>query len=166
MIVEIAGRPAEHVKEALAKHLGALNDVKDVEVHTLKVSEPAPIDGSEGLFTCFGEADFEVGTFGRLSEIMFDFMPSSVEVIEPPRISMDTSEATGLLNNLSGRLHRYDELAKVANFRVKQLSAELQAAQKAPEKKKTGSARSTPSAAGAKKAAKKAAKKKVAKKKK
>jgi len=156
MIVEIAGRPAEHVKEALVKHVGALNDVKDVEVHTLKVSDPAPIDGSDGLFTCFGEADFEVGTFGRLSEIMFDFMPSSVEVIEPPRISLDVAEATGILNNLSGRLHRYDELAKIANFRVKQLGAELQAAQKVPEKKK----------AKKKPAAKKKVKKKVAAKKK
>ncbi len=140
MIVEMAGRPAKHLTESLEKHIGILNKVKDIKVHSIKVSEPREIergDLPEGtpkediMFTAFAEADFECENFGRLSETMFDFMPSSVEVIEPPRVSMDTNEATSLLNNISGRIHRYDELAKITEAKFYQIGTRLQEMQKA-----------------------------------
>jgi len=135
MIVEIAGRPAGHVKESLENHVGALRKGKDIEVHSIKVSEPKEIEmenvpkGSE-MFTCFAEVDFEVENFSRLSELVFDFMPSSVEVLDG-KVSLVSSEASNLLNNIAGRMHRYDEIAKIAKARLQQMNAQLQAAQEA-----------------------------------
>ncbi len=140
MIVEMAGRPAEHVKDSLAKHVGVLNDVNDIEVHSIKISEPKEIENSSGpqgtpsegiMFTCFAEADFETESFARLSETMFDFMPSSVEVIEPSQVTLDMNEATNLLNNISGRLHRYDDVMKMAGGKLQQMGAQLKIAQEA-----------------------------------
>jgi len=131
MIVEMAGRPAEHVKESLAKHIGILDEVKDIEVHSIKISEPKEIENSDGMFTCFVEADFETENFSRLSETMFDFMPSSVEVIEPVNITMNLADATNLLNNISGRLHRYDELMNIAGGRLRQMEEQLRKTQPA-----------------------------------
>ena len=90
------------------------------------------------MFTCFAEVDFEVERFARVTEVMFDFMPSSIEILEPGKISMDLGEASGLLNNISGRMHRYDEVARVAQFKIKQLSKQLEETgnKKAPAKKK------------------------------
>ncbi|MDH3353445.1 MAG: hypothetical protein OEL87_03285 [Nanoarchaeota archaeon] len=139
MIVEMAGRPAAHLTESLEKHIGILNEVKDITVHSIKVSEPKEIsreDLPQGapqedvMFTAFAEADFACESFARLSETMFDFMPSSVEVVEPSKIDMDLHEATALLNNISGRMHRYDEIAKVAGARLHHMNAQLQLAQK------------------------------------
>ena len=129
MIVEVAGRPAEHLKAALGEHIGVLNKVNDIEVHSIKISEPREIENSEGMLTCFAEADFECDSFARLSETMFDFMPSSVEVIEPSRVNLSMAEATDLLNNISGRMHRYDELAKVAGEKLRQMGVALEQAQ-------------------------------------
>jgi len=131
MIVEMAGRPAAHLTEALEKHVGILHKVNDITVHEIKVSEPRAIAREDGdkkleiregeeMFTAFAECDFESPSFARLSETMFDFMPSSVEVIEPSNIKMEMSEATDLLNNISGRMHRYDEIAKIAGERLRQ----------------------------------------------
>ena len=61
---------------------------------------------------------------------MFDFMPSSVEVIEPAKVVMNMSESTDLLNNISGRMHRYDEIAKVLGERYRQLGVQFQTLQK------------------------------------
>ncbi|MFH0711748.1 MAG: hypothetical protein V1889_01185 [archaeon] len=122
MIVEIAGRPAEHLKNALAEHIGILNKVNDITVHSIKLSEPKEIENSNGMLTCFAEADFETTSFGRLSETMFDFMPSSVEIIEPTNVSLSMHEATDLLNNISGRMHRYDEIAKIAGEKLRQMA--------------------------------------------
>ncbi len=135
MIVEMAGRPAEHLTTALEKHIGTLNEVKDIAVHSIKVSEPREIDikegdGGEKMWTAFTEADFECESFARLSETMFDFMPSSIEVIEPSKLSLDMTEVTDLLNNISGRMHRYDEIAKVLGEKYKQMEAQLQMAKK------------------------------------
>jgi len=143
MIVEVAGRPAEHLKMALGEHIGVLNNVNDITVHSIKLSEPREIKEAKGMFTCFAEADFECDSFARLSETMFDFMPSSVEVVEPAKVSLSMGEATDLLNNISGRMHRYDELAKVAGIKLKQMSAreaelvaEIEKLKKEPVKKK------------------------------
>jgi len=138
MIVEMAGRPAEHLTVMLEKHIGVLNDVKDITVHSIKVSEPKEIEmpdqpgapKGEPMFTAFAEADFEAENFARLSETMFDFMPSSVEVVEPSRVSLDMNESTALLNNISGRMHRYDEIMKMAGVKINNMNAQLQSAQK------------------------------------
>ncbi|MEA3248072.1 MAG: hypothetical protein U9Q73_00015 [Nanoarchaeota archaeon] len=145
MIVEMAGRPAEHVKDSLAKHVGVLSEVKDIRVHSIKISEPREIENSSGaegtpsggiMFTCFAEADFETENFARMSETMFDFMPSSVEIVEPSKVTLDMGEATNLLNNISGRLHRYDEIMKIAGGRLQEMGAQLKVAQEALIEKK------------------------------
>jgi len=136
MIVEMAGRPAEHLTTAIEEHIGILNKVDDIVVHSIKVSEPREVElpkdapAGDAMFTTFAEADFETETFARLAETMFDFMPSSVEVIEPAKVSLDMGEATALLNNISGRMHRYDDIMKMASGKIHQYEAQLQAAQK------------------------------------
>lgn len=136
MIVEMAGRPAEHVKDSLEKHVGVLEKIKDVEVHSIKVHDTKEVvadkseNKSEPLFTTFAEIDFECVNFARLSEIMFDFMPSSIEVTEPPQLTMNLNESTGLLNTISGRFHKYDEFARVLNVRYKKLEEQLKLAEK------------------------------------
>lgn len=142
MIVEMAGRPAAHLTESLEKHVGILREVKDVEVDRIEVSEPRAIAREDGdkkletregdeMFTAFAECEFEIPSFARLSETMFDFMPSSVEVIKPSSVELEAVEATDLLNNISGRLHRYDEIAKIAGERLRQMDAQLKGMQAA-----------------------------------
>ena len=177
MIVEMAGRPAEHLTESLEKHVGVLRDVEDVEIHEIKVSEPRVIVQEEGkevaegdeMFTAFAECDIELPNFARMSETMFDFMPSSVEVIEPNNVSLEMIEATDLLNNISGRLHRYDEIAKILGERYKQMEAQMKVMQgvlgerdrEIAESKKGEVTKKVPASAG-----KKVSKKKVKKTKK
>ena len=133
MIVEMAGRPAEHLTASLEKHVKVLRDITDIKVHTIKVSLPQEIPRpknkqvakDEIMFSAFAECDFETDNFSRLTQTMFDFMPSSVEVVEPFKITMESSEATDLLNNISGRLHRYDDFAKVANEKMKFMNEQI-----------------------------------------
>ncbi len=133
MIVEMAGRPAEHLTKSLEEHVGVLKDVKDAKIHEIKVSEPREIESNdkdkkkdeEKMFTAFAECDIEMPSFARLSETMFDFMPSSVEVIEPNTVDLNISDATDLLNNISGRMHRYDEIAKIAGERLRQMDSQM-----------------------------------------
>lgn len=135
MIVEMAGRPVSHLKTSIEKHIEILREIKDIQVHSITISEPREIElakeaqKQEPMFTTFAEAEFECENFSRLTETMFDFMPSSVEVIEPSKITIETNEATNLLNNISGRLHRYDEIAKILSEKYRQMEAALKMTQ-------------------------------------
>lgn len=139
MIVEIAGRPSEHVREALKTHVEKLKSYKGVRIDSMSLSTPREIEkfGKDGKptgeltgnYTCFSEIDFEAESFSIVSDVVFDFMPSSIEVIEPSKFSVGCVEATSILNNVSGRIHRYDEVARLAQFKIHQLSNQLGAIQ-------------------------------------
>ena len=150
MIIEIMGKPGAYVREALEKHVKNLDSSSAVEVHSIKISDPKKIERDkehrkeEAVFTCFAEVDFEVDTFNILSEIVFDFMPSSIEVTNPHKFNIDANEITELLNNIGGRLHRYDEIAKMAHAKIKYLETQLkQFDGKDVSKKKTAKKKKT-----------------------
>ena len=44
--------------------------------------------------------------------IIFGYMPSHIEIIEPENVTMRNSEMNLFFNELMRRLHQYDELAK------------------------------------------------------
>ena len=133
MIVEMMGKPAEHLKESMKKHSGVLEKISGVEVDSIEISEPKIVPAPEGkkykpgeeLYTLFAECEFEVDSMSKLTQIMFDFMPSSVEIVEPANIGMPSNEATDFMNNICGRLHRYDEFARVAGVKIKNMNAQL-----------------------------------------
>ncbi|RMD46103.1 hypothetical protein D6829_00335 [Candidatus Pacearchaeota archaeon] len=131
MIVEMAGGPPEYVKEMLSKHIGRLGGYRELEIQDTKISEPKLISKEKEMYTCFAEVEFKSRDLAQLMEIVFEFMPSSVEVIEPAKLTLDPLTMTEFFNNLAGRLHRYDEIAKVAHFRIRQLSKLLKEAEDA-----------------------------------
>jgi hypothetical protein len=135
MIVEIAGRPANHVRESLEAHISQLNKSKVVKIIGVNYSEPKKLETEQEMYTCFAEVEIEAVNFFEAVNLIFDFMPSSFEIIEPQNINLNLNEATTLLNTLSGRLHRYDEIAKVAQFQVQQLAYKLNEAQQQNAKK-------------------------------
>jgi hypothetical protein len=131
MIIEIAGRPAEHVKEALKTHIGQLKSSKTVKLISENYSEPKRIEAEQEIYTCFAEVEIETVRFLDMVNLIFDFMPSSFELISPEEIDFNLTDATSMLNTLSGRLHKYDEIAKVAQFQVQQLAYKMNQMQQA-----------------------------------
>lgn len=130
MIIEIAGRPPEHVSKALEEHVSHLDKIKVVKVINKKFHKPKEHKEQKGFYTTFAEVEFETDTLRDLFDIMFDFMPSSIEILEPNNLSLTSEEATSLVNNLTGRLHRFDDLAKIAQTKIYNLSRQLHVASK------------------------------------
>lgn len=121
MIVEVAGKPANFVLDGLKTHVSRLDQVQDLQVLSKNYSEPKKIENQEA-WTCFSEIEIQIPNLQRLLDLVFDFMPSSIEIVDPAEIKLDSLEATNFVNNLAGRLHRYDELAKMAQFKIKEMT--------------------------------------------
>ncbi len=136
MIVEVAGRPPEYIKQSLMNHTAQLRKVNGVEVIEETIHEPKKLKTGNNVYTCFSEIEFETTNFLRLMEIIFDFMPSSIEILSPPELKLNIPEATSFVNTLAGRLHRYDEIAKIAKLQNQQLAKKLQEMQAELMKKK------------------------------
>jgi len=126
MMIEVAGRPPQYLTDSLKAHVEKINVVKGVKVTSSKIAEARKLDEEKDLYTSFAEVEIETTTFGKLNEIILDFMPSSVEIIEPADIYFDCQEATMISNDLAGRLHKYDEVAKVASMQIQQLNQKIQ----------------------------------------
>lgn len=134
LIIEIAGRPKEHLVESLKEHIHKFDQIKGIELMSESYSDPRQIEDKD-FYTCFAEVEIEVESFTKLTEVIFDFMPASVEVIKPDKVEFNMNDATSFLNNISGRLHRYDEVVKIANLRMQQMVEQFQKMQQENIKK-------------------------------
>ncbi|MDO8516793.1 MAG: hypothetical protein Q7S33_01590 [Nanoarchaeota archaeon] len=131
IILEALGRPPEYIHEFLTNHVEQLKNAKGVQVLSQTVHEPKKLENQEEeAHTCFAEIDLRVENLYKMMEIIFDYMPSSIEIIEPDELNLNLSEVNGFLNDLSGRLHKYDEIVKIMQLQSNQLSAKLQIMEK------------------------------------
>lgn len=110
LMLEILGRPAEHIKKILSEIIDKLGKEENVKITGTKIAEPKPLE-EQNLFTSFAEVELET-SLQILMALCFTYMPSHVEIISPERLEIKNNELNIFLNELARRLHQYDELAK------------------------------------------------------
>jgi hypothetical protein len=112
LIIEVLGKPAEHIVSALNLAIDQLQKTNKGEIISKKVNEPKTVEKSQDIFTTFAEVDIIVPNLSSLIEIIFDYMPSSVEITEPMNMPMKIEDANAMMNDLAMRLHQYDTVVK------------------------------------------------------
>lgn len=116
MILEIIGRPAEHLVETLNNIIKELSEEKGVNVKEQKVNEPREMKEKKEFFTTFAEIEFEVEEVMQLAVLMFKYMPAHIEVLSPEAITLTNNSYGDILSELTRRLHKYDEVARVVQM--------------------------------------------------
>jgi len=101
-ILEIVGKPKKYVEDALQDHLKKIKTDKNFEITTETVE---PAEEQEGFFSTFAEIEVLVKNTNSVLSLCFDYMPSSVEILEPQEIVLNNSVFSGLLNDMQTRLH-------------------------------------------------------------
>ena len=112
LVLEILGRPSEHVTSSLNSLIEKLGAEKGVKVTNKTVHEPHLVENSKDLFTTFAEIEAEFDSIANLLGIMFAYMPSNVEIAYPEKIAISNIDLSELTNTLMQRLHNYDSIAK------------------------------------------------------
>lgn len=125
LIVEILGRPPEHVGAALKKILGLMQKDKNMILLNKKIYKPKKVKESRDMFTAFMEIEVLANGLKKLFEVCFDYMPSSVEVVEPTNLKFNLAQVNAIINDLASRLHKYDEVAKRFNIEKQILQGKL-----------------------------------------
>ena len=112
IIIEVLGAPKEHVESTLKNFVDKLK--KEADVKVLK-EDFAEAEKKEEFFAAFAEIELLAKGVDRFSWICFDYMPSSVEILDPESFSFEALDFAQFMNDLMARLHNMDMGLKNAN---------------------------------------------------
>lgn len=112
LILEVLGRPPENVIEALTNLLEKMSKEKGVSIKKKEFHDPIKIEGSQDLYTSFVEIEAELDSLAQYFTLIFAYMPSHIELVNPEKITLQNTELNDLANALTQRLHTYDGIAK------------------------------------------------------
>jgi len=127
IILEIIGRPPEHLIETLESIIKQIDGEKGISVISKKINEPVFMKDSKEFYTTFEDILY-------LAVVMFKYMPAHVEVIEPELIALTNNGWTDILSELTRRLHGYDEIARMLQVQNSQMQKKMR--ELLPEKNK------------------------------
>lgn len=109
VIIEMLGAPKEHIESTLKKYIDSLK--KDSKMEIVK-EDLAPAKEQDKLFSAFAELDIRFAHANKLIDFCFDSMPSSVEILEPEKIEIDSAALTATLNDMQAKLHHSEMVIK------------------------------------------------------
>ncbi len=122
VIIEMLGSPKEHIASTLKEYVEKIEeDYKEIRILKKDLSEPKEKEDEKGLFNVFAEIELEVSGIENLTWFCIDYMPSSVDIIEPSEILYDSGDLTGFMNDLLSKLHQIGGELKKLNILNKTL---------------------------------------------
>ena len=116
-IMEIVGKPKEHIEKTMDMYLDKIKADKIWKL--IKVDRPEAEKHEKEMFSVIAEVELEAKTTGDLVTFCYEYMPGSVEVLEPAELIYKAPEFTAFINDMQAKLHNVDMM-------VKKLSAENQ----------------------------------------
>jgi len=85
------------------------------------------------MWSTFTEFELEFNNFKKLTDFCFNFMPSSIEIIEPETNKLSSGSIEEMLNDVLAKLHQYDMALKRM---IMETRAKEQQAKKTEEEEK------------------------------
>ena len=102
-ILEVLGAPKEHVETTLSEYIDKLKT--EYKVLDVQIEPAEPVDK---LFNAFAEVEMEFITLTHLVSFCFEAMPSSIDISDPIKFTLNNNEMSGFFNDLQGKLHEQD----------------------------------------------------------
>lgn len=126
IILDIIGRPPEHLVESLEKIIEEMEKEKGITIKSKKIKEPMLMKEQKNFYTTFAEIEIEVEEILYLAVLMFKYMPAHIEIISPEIIALSNNGFNEILNELVRRLHGYDEVARMMQLEKQVLLKKIQ----------------------------------------
>ena len=125
VICEILGGPKEYVDRAIKDLVEKCKSLRDIKLFNSKIYETK--EQKNSLFSTFAEMELLFKKRDPLLDFMYSFLPSSIEVIEPEKLTVTNAFLSNWFNEFQARLHATDRIAKEGNA-FKTLMSKRQAA--------------------------------------
>src|SRR3989344_4341627 len=110
-IVEVLGKPKEHVDSTLKGYLQKLKENSHYQIVNEELAELKQHEDSE-LWMAFAEIEIKTAGVTEIIDFCFDYMPSLIEIVEPEELQLDSLAISSFLNDMQAKLHGVDMIAK------------------------------------------------------
>ena len=104
-IIEVVGFPEDHIKDAIVKIVDNIKEKKHIKIVNMYIEETKKLDK---MFATFAELELDMPGLQDVIDFCFDYLPSSVEILEPEYINEKSIDLAGVLNDLMLKLHEYN----------------------------------------------------------
>lgn len=116
-IIEVAGTPKAHIEKTIKLVVETIKNQEDIILKSGDVFETKEVDMKDlkhkgKLYSTYTEIELLFKNTQTLLGFCFDYMPSSVELLDPKDLVFDTNGFAGLINDLIAKLHTVDMLLK------------------------------------------------------
>jgi hypothetical protein len=112
-VLEVIGRPEEFLIETLNDLVKKIGEEKGVVVKGVKINPPILMKDQKEFFTSFAEIELETENILYLAILMFKYMPAYIEIISPQNMLLSNNDLNDILNELTRRMHGYDEIVRI-----------------------------------------------------
>ncbi len=136
IILEILGRPPEHLVETLENISNQIGKEDGIKIVDKKINPPVLMKEQKDFYTSFAEIEVEAKNLLYLTILIFKYMPAHIEIISPQNISLTNFEWNDVLNELARRLHGYEEIARILQTEKTILENKLKTIMETKEDKK------------------------------
>ncbi len=120
---EMLGKPKEHIEETLKKYI--LNIKTDENIKFIKEDYAKAEKQDDDLWSTFVEAEILVSGMDKLTWLCFNFMPASIEIIEPEKKQFTNKQMGFWLNDVLSKLHEISLMTKTMVNKNKQFAGAL-----------------------------------------
>ena len=110
-IIEILGAPKEHVEKTMYLVMEKIKEQPKIKLLRENIFAAEKIK-DQPFWSTFSEIEIQADDVESLVGFCFDFMPSSVEILEPKGLEFKSTNVDNLLNDILARLHQYDMVVK------------------------------------------------------
>ena len=112
IILQIAGKPKDHVEKTLNALVKDITKYENIKIVKYEIEEATE---EENMWTGFAEAEIITKDIEILTDFCVQYMPSSVEILQPDKPLADAQKTTNFLNDLLVKLHDVSMKIKNAN---------------------------------------------------
>jgi hypothetical protein len=102
-ILEVVGTPKEHVEASIRTYIEQIKKPEEMEVLKEDIADAAEKD--DGTWVTFAELEILFADITALTQFCFIFMPSSIEILAPEKISLENRDLSAVMNDLQAKLH-------------------------------------------------------------
>jgi len=125
-IFEVMGKPPEHIIDSLEKLVLKLDEQKGIEIIRKEIHDAKKVEEENSdMHTSFAEVELFADDINLISLIVLNMLPAHIEILEPADHVFKNFELSSLLSDLTLKVHKYDEMAKVMMFERQNLLTKL-----------------------------------------
>ena len=111
MIIEVLAINREAAESALSKHVEKMEHEEETMILDRRFHETRgvenPMPKIEKAYSRIVDVDVLTRNFDQLVRVVVSYAPSSIEILEPEKLSMDMGEAQGILNSIAEIIHKF-----------------------------------------------------------